>query len=66
MNEVCIANIGPSQRRVRLYSGLVGLGAAAVIAAAPYLLGVDPLLRYASLPFVFGGVLGVLQHRERT
>lgn len=64
--EICIANIGPAQRRLRGRLGRVSLGVAAVIAAAPWLLDVDPLLRFASLPFWFGGFFGVLQEREKT
>jgi len=66
MNEVCIANIGPKQRRARLRLGLVGLTAAALVAAWPYLLGSDPAGRWWSLPLVFGGLSGILQHREKT
>ena len=64
--DVCIANIGPQQRRIRLLLGLGALGGAALVVAAPYVLGLDPLLRYASLPLVFGGLQGVFQHREKT
>ncbi len=66
MNEVCIANIGPRQRRIRLVLGLLGLTAAALVAGAPFALGLDPTLRWLSLPLVFGGLQGVLQHLEKT
>jgi hypothetical protein len=65
MNEVCIANIGPRQRRVRLLIGLAGLAVAAVIVAASLLSGHVPG-RWGALPFVFAGLVSVLQHREKT
>jgi len=66
MTEVCIANIGPLQRRSRARLGLVWWIAAVVVAVVPYALGLDPVLRFACLPLVFGGFQGVLQSREKT
>ena len=66
MNEFCVANIGPRQRRRRLALGVISTGVAVCAVLAPWVLGVHPALRWLSLPFVFGGLLGVLQHREKT
>jgi hypothetical protein len=66
MNEFCLANIGPRQRRLRLGLGLASLTAALAVVASPYVLGLSPALRWLSLPFVYGALLGILQHREKT
>lgn len=62
----CTSNIGPCQRRRRLVTGLVA-AAASVLALAALLAADAPRLTrlLAALPF-WAGVLGVLQHREKT
>ncbi|MEQ9401376.1 MAG: hypothetical protein RJQ04_19575 [Longimicrobiales bacterium] len=64
--EVCIANIGPKQRRIRLYVGLTSVAAGLALAL---ILVVAPLPRWArllaALP-LWSGLVGILQFREKT
>ena len=60
---VCIANIGPRQRRLRRRLGLAALGLAVLIGV---LLWSARPWRLALTPLVFGGVVGLLQARGST
>lgn len=63
---VCIANIGPRERRRRLGFGLVLLVAGVCVAAVLVGVGAHRLWRLAVfLPF-WAGALGVFQAREKT
>lgn len=63
---VCIANIGPRERRKRLGFGLVLLGIGVVGAFILVVADVGRAWRMALfLPF-WAGALGVLQAREKT
>ena len=62
----CVANIGPRQRRQRLVFGIVAFAAGAVILAGLLAAGAPRATRLlAVLPF-WAGMLGFLQHREKT
>ena len=64
--EVCIANIGPKQRRARLLSGVVA-GVATLLFA--WILVSSGLPRATRLVVFFpalGATLGFLQYREKT
>jgi hypothetical protein len=64
--EVCIANIGPKERRNRLNFGIMGLAAGALFAVALYLVDAPLWMRtVAFLPFA-GGAFGFWQYREKT
>jgi hypothetical protein len=62
----CIANIGPSERRKRLWVGLTGFGLGIVIAIV--LIGMDaPRLWRVPVFFPFWvGALGFVQARDKT
>ena len=63
---VCIANIGPRERRKRMTFGLTLLVAGGVVAALLVGLRTDRLWRLLLfLPF-WAGALGLLQAREKT
>jgi hypothetical protein len=63
---VCIANIGPRERRKRMRFGVVLLVAGAGLAALLVGLQADRLWRLLLfLPF-WAGAVGVLQAREKT
>lgn len=64
--QICIANIGPVQRRRRRDFGLVALGLALVATLAAVLLGAGPWWRLAITPLVFGGFVGLLQAKGHT
>ena len=64
--EVCIVNIGPRQRRLRLYFGLAAL---AVGAAGAIALITSDAARWWRLLLVLpllGAASGMLQYREKT
>jgi hypothetical protein len=64
--EVCIANIGPKQRRNRLYVGLAGMAAGLVAAIALSASGAPIWMRaLCFVPFLLGA-LGVWQYQEKT
>lgn len=64
--SVCIANIGPGERRRRLLGGVVGLGIGFAAAAALIVAGISPWWRLALvIPFAMG-TIGVFQAREKT
>jgi hypothetical protein len=64
--EVCIANIGPGERRRRLVFGLVAWVTAAAILAALLLLDAGRLWRLVLLGPLWAGALGFFQYREKT
>ncbi|NJD17965.1 MAG: hypothetical protein FIA95_01585 [Gemmatimonadetes bacterium] len=62
----CVANIGPRQRRQRLVFGVVAFAASAVILAGLLAAGAPvPARLLSAVPF-WAGMLGFLQHREKT
>ena len=62
----CVANIGSQQRRRRLVFGVVAFAASAVILAGLLATGAPgPARLLAAVPF-WAGMLGFLQHREKT
>jgi hypothetical protein len=65
-DTVCIANIGPRERRKRLTIGLVSLGLSAAIAAALVSTGVAVGWRAALLLPLMSAAIGVFQWREKT
>lgn len=62
--EVCVANLGPRQRRRRLLSGVASL-AVAILAAAALAGAPAPARALVALP-LFGAALGFLQYLEKT
>ena len=63
---VCIANIGPQERRKRMIFGMVGLGVALLILAVLVFAGWDRWWRlFLFVPF-WGGLSGILQARGQT
>jgi hypothetical protein len=65
-NTVCIANIGPGERRRRLGIGIGGLGVSAAAATALVVSGAAVLWRLGLfLPLMVAG-LGFFQWREQT
>lgn len=64
--EVCIANIGPRERRKRLLGGVVAFAAALVALAVLLLLGWDRPWRLALFPLFWGAASGFFQWREKT
>jgi len=66
MGEVCIANIGPKQRRMRLYFGIAVAVAGVAFAAFVVLTGQPVWARLlAFLPFS-AAALGFFQYRDKT
>lgn len=64
--RVCIANIGPRERRRRMRFGAVLLTAGAALAVLLVVIDAHRLWRLVlCLPF-WAGALGVLQAREKT
>ena len=64
--EVCIANIGPKQRRTRLLGGVAGAVGAVVWLAAVVALDLPrPLLLGVFFP-AWGAALGFLQYTQKT
>ncbi len=64
--EVCIANIGPGERRRRLLFGLVAWATAVAILAALLFLDASRLWRLTLLGPLWAGALGFFQYREKT
>ncbi len=65
-SDVCIPNIGPKERRRRLYSGLIALALAAVIGAGLFAIGAGRWWRLGLFLFFYAGMAGVFQWREKT
>jgi hypothetical protein len=63
---VCIPNIGPQERRRRLYSGVIGLIFSVVILAVLMLTGVVVWWRLALFLPLWMSMSGIFQARERT
>ena len=64
--SVCIANIGPRERRKRLVFGLVTLAASVVISFLFVFYGVRSVFRLFLFVPLFVGALGFFQYRDRT
>jgi hypothetical protein len=64
--EVCIANIGASQRRRRFWPGVAALAAGVLLTLATRALGLTSFLYAPSAVLVFVGFAGVLQARAKT
>jgi hypothetical protein len=65
-NTVCIANIGPRERRKRLVIGIVGLGVSAAAAVALVAGGVGVWWRAVLFLPLMVAALGFFQWREQT
>jgi hypothetical protein len=65
-NAVCIANIGPRERRRRLTFGILGLGVSAAAAAALIVSGVAVWWRLGLFLPLMIAALGFFQWREQT
>jgi hypothetical protein len=63
---VCIANIGPRERRKRLVSGLIALGAALLVAAVLLATGAPRPWRLVLFPALWVAGIGIFQYREKT
>ena len=64
--EVCIANIGPRQRRLRLLGGIVGaVGTVGYLGVVIALSLPRPFLLAVFFP-AWGAALGFLQYMEKT
>ena len=64
--SVCIANIGPRERRKRLVFGIVPLAASVVISFLFVFYRVQPVLRLPLFVPLYLGALGFFQARDRT
>jgi hypothetical protein len=64
--SVCIANIGPRERRKRLSFGITMLAASIVISFLFVFYGVRPVFRLILFVPLFVGALGFFQARDRT
>ncbi|HEV7593895.1 MAG TPA: hypothetical protein VGO33_02775 [Gemmatimonadaceae bacterium] len=64
--SVCVANIGPRERRKRLMSGISALAASVVISFLFVFYGVRPVFRLPLFIPLFVGALGFFQARDRT
>jgi hypothetical protein len=64
--QVCIANIGPRERRRRLMSGIAMLALGISIAAVLVVSHVPALWRLPLFLLFYGGASGVFQWREKT
>ena len=63
---VCIANIGPRERRKRLNAGLVAYAASAALLLVLVVGGGARAWRILLLPLLWGAGLGFFQYREKT
>lgn len=66
LGEVCIPNIGPSQRRLRLLIGVVLLVAGTAVAVAATVADAPKALRLAAFLPLWLGSISVVQAREKT
>ena len=64
--SVCIANIGPGERRRRLMFGIAALAASVVVSFLFVFYGVRPVFRLPLFIPLFAGALGFFQARDRT
>jgi len=65
-SPVCIANIGPRERRKRLVFGITALAVSIVISFLFVFTGVRPVFRLPLFIPLFVGALGFFQARDRT
>jgi hypothetical protein len=65
-DTVCIANIGPKERRKRLRFGVITLAVSAVIAAVLIVSGLPAFLRLPLFLPLAAGASGFFQWREKT
>lgn len=63
---VCIANIGPRQRRVRLRFGIVMAGVTVAALSAAYLLALPRTARLVAFLPAWMAALGIFQYLEKT
>ena len=63
---VCIANIGPAQRTLRMRMGIASLSAGVMVALGGAALGFAPWTHALASVWFYGGFLGVFQAREHT
>jgi hypothetical protein len=66
MGEVCIANIGPKQRRMRLNFGILGFAVSAMAAIVLIATGAPQWMRLLLFVPLMAGALGFWQYREKT
>ncbi len=66
MEEVCVVNIGPIQRRRRRNLGFVALAGGAAWGLAVSVLALPSVVTLASSILFFAGFAGVLQARAKT
>jgi hypothetical protein len=64
--SVCIANIGPRERRKRLVFGITALAASVVISFLFVFYRVRPVFKLTLFVPLFVGALGFFQARDRT
>ncbi len=64
--EVCFANIGGTQRNLRLGFGVIMAGAAVGVSGVLVATGAPRLLRLLVFPLVWLAAVGFLQYRGRT
>lgn len=64
--EVCIANIGPRQRRLRLIMGAGTLAVTAALGVTAIAVDAPRLLRLGLFVPAMVGAMGVFQAREKT
>jgi hypothetical protein len=65
-SSVCIANIGPRERRKRLKSGVTALAISVVISFLFVFYRVPPVFRLPLFVPLFVGAVGFFQARDRT
>lgn len=65
-DEVCIANIGPDQRTLRMRMGIASLSAGVMVAIGGAAFGFAPWSHAVASVWFYGGFLGVFQAREHT
>jgi len=63
---VCLANIGPRERRKRLRSGIAAFGLSVVMAAVLGATGSSPAWRLTLFPPLWVAGLGFFQARDKT
>jgi hypothetical protein len=63
---VCVANIGPRERRKRLLGGVVQLTVGLFVLAVLLAAGAGRWWRLALFPLFLGGASGFFQWREKT
>jgi hypothetical protein len=66
VGEVCIANIGPKQRQMRLTFGVIGVVAGLAVLAGLIASGLPVWARLAAFPIFLMGAIGFWQWRDKT